>query len=195
MTNYKINKNKAPLSAEQVLKHKDFNQVMQNYKELHNYKKATNPLYKNKKFLGFMILLVTMIVVIVLVEREEPEPKKQAKQVMPVIKETPKVAADSVAPAAAKSVKVTEAAPAARGKVVKKPAATIKKQTVVQQHEDTVSARPVEEFTNTPAGTKQEGANVEIKNGKDLIYQKDKQQLMNELMRRHNQKEVNEDQN
>jgi hypothetical protein len=192
MTNYKINKNKAPLSTEQVLKHKDFNQVMQNYKELHNYKKATKPLYKNIKFMGFMVLLFTVTLVLVFVELEESEEKQSVKEVK---KEAHKAAADSVAKKPADSVTIVEEAPVDKIKTVSKATVTTKKEPAQKQAKDSLSTETFKESNGTgnPTEGEKEGKKVEVKNSKDVIYQKDKKKLEQELMRRHNQKEVDED--
>jgi len=190
MTNYKINKNKAPLSTEQVLKHKDFTQVMQNYKELHNYKKATKPLYKNIKFLGFMVLLFTVTLVLVFVELEEPEPKAKKE----VKKESPETVVDSVVKKPADTVTSTEEAPVEKIKTRNKATVTTKKEDTQEKTNDSLSTETFKESNviGDPAIGSKEGKKVEVKSGKDVIYQKDDEQLKKELMKRHKQKEVDE---
>ena len=70
MNNYKINKNKSLPDDKKIMRHMDFNKILGEYNKVHSYKSATMPFYKNKKFLGFMILLATMILVIIIIERE-----------------------------------------------------------------------------------------------------------------------------
>jgi hypothetical protein len=70
MSNYKINKNKSLPDDEKIRKHMDFNKVLGDYNKVHSYNHATRPFYKNKKFLGFIILLATVILMIIIIERE-----------------------------------------------------------------------------------------------------------------------------
>lgn len=71
MTKYKINKNKPSPSEESINKHKDFNKLLNNYNNVYSYKKATTPLYKNKKFLIFVISVAVVFLAIVLEGNEE----------------------------------------------------------------------------------------------------------------------------
>jgi hypothetical protein len=70
MSNYKINKNKAFPDDDKIKRHMDFNKVLGEYQKVHSYRHATKPFYKNKKFLGLIILLATVILALVIVERE-----------------------------------------------------------------------------------------------------------------------------
>ena len=73
MSNYKINKNKVLPDDEKIRKHMDFNKVLGEYQKVHSYRHATRPFYKNKKFLGFIILLATMILALIIIEREREQ--------------------------------------------------------------------------------------------------------------------------
>jgi hypothetical protein len=70
MSNYKINKNKSLPDDEKIRKHMDFNKILGEYNKVHSYKHATRPFYKNKKFLGFIILLATVILALIIIEKE-----------------------------------------------------------------------------------------------------------------------------
>jgi hypothetical protein len=73
MKNYTINKNKSLPDDEKIRKHMDFNKILGEYDKVHSYSHATKPFYKNKKFLGFIILLATIILAIVILEKENEE--------------------------------------------------------------------------------------------------------------------------
>ncbi|MFL5730249.1 MAG: hypothetical protein ACJ75J_12255 [Cytophagaceae bacterium] len=70
MSKYKINKDKVMPDDEKIRKHMDFNKVLGEYQKVHSYRDATKPFYKNKKFLGFIILLATVLLAIVIIDRE-----------------------------------------------------------------------------------------------------------------------------
>jgi hypothetical protein len=73
MSNYKINKNKSLPDDEKIRKHMDFNKVLGEYQKVHSYRHATRPFYKNKKFLGFIILLATVILALIIIEKENEQ--------------------------------------------------------------------------------------------------------------------------
>ncbi|HXA02099.1 MAG TPA: hypothetical protein VNW99_08930 [Cytophagaceae bacterium] len=82
MNNYKINKNKSLPDDEKIRKHMDFNKVLGEYNKVHSYSHATRPFYKNKKFMGFIILLATVILAIIIIERENEKVEiKKSKNV------------------------------------------------------------------------------------------------------------------
>ncbi len=70
MSNYKINKNKALPDDVKITRHMDFNKVLGEYQKVHSYKHATTPIYKNKKFLGLIIVVATVILALILIERD-----------------------------------------------------------------------------------------------------------------------------
>jgi hypothetical protein len=73
MSNYKINKNKSLPDDEKIRKHMDFNKVLGEYQKVHSYRHATRPFYKNKKFLGFIILLATVMLALIIIEKENEQ--------------------------------------------------------------------------------------------------------------------------
>ncbi|MFN6944596.1 MAG: energy transducer TonB, partial [Cytophagaceae bacterium] len=73
MKKYKINRNKPTPGDEAIDKHKDFNKLLNDYQKVYDYKKATRPLYKDKRFLMFIISIAIVLLAIFLDGREEEE--------------------------------------------------------------------------------------------------------------------------
>ncbi|MDB5256530.1 MAG: hypothetical protein JWM14_1225 [Chitinophagaceae bacterium] len=72
MPKYKFQKKSNDPSDEFIRSKMDFNKILQQQQDLNNYKKATKPLYKNKFFLGFMILL-GVICLLLIFDENDPE--------------------------------------------------------------------------------------------------------------------------
>lgn len=71
MPKYTFKKKSNEPSDEFIRSKMDFNKILQQQQNLNNYKKATKPLYKNKYFLGFMIVLGVIVLVLIF---DEPAP-------------------------------------------------------------------------------------------------------------------------
>ncbi len=170
MNTYKINKNKSTLSDEQVLKHKDFKQVMDGYKELHNYKHATKPLYKNIKFLGFIVLVCTVSLVLLIVEREEGERKKEAKKEKSTIKPTKATVIVAPVVPAKTTNEITTMAEAQKPKQALKKGA----ENVIIEKEDSVHSEQLKESKPIPVPKVEEKPKrkVEIGNNGKVLYRK-----------------------
>lgn len=84
MAPYKINRNKKPLTDEQIERHKSFSSLLKTQQELHQYKALRKPLYKNYKVLSVIVVALTVVLILVLesVEKDEQNPS-------PVNKTTP----------------------------------------------------------------------------------------------------------
>ncbi|MFN3405972.1 MAG: hypothetical protein ACK40G_17890 [Cytophagaceae bacterium] len=65
---YKINRNKKLPEDREINSRKDFNKVLSGYQQIYNYKKASRPLYKDKKFLGLIIIIAVVLLAIYLSE-------------------------------------------------------------------------------------------------------------------------------
>jgi hypothetical protein len=72
MAKYKFQKKSNEPSDEFIRSKMDFNKILQQQQDLNNYRKATKPLYKNKFFLGFVILLAVICLVLIF---DEPSPE------------------------------------------------------------------------------------------------------------------------
>lgn len=82
---YKIVRNKPPLSATEIDRHKNFNKTLENYRKLHNYKQATRPLYKDKKLLGLVMLLaIVFLAVWISDQKEEKAPEHVQKDTITI---------------------------------------------------------------------------------------------------------------
>ncbi|MBC7485594.1 MAG: hypothetical protein H7282_02435 [Cytophagaceae bacterium] len=79
MAKYKFQKKSNEPSDEFIRSKMDFNKILQQQQNLNNYKKATKPLYKNKFFLGF-IILIGVICLVLIFDEESP----QESQVKPL---------------------------------------------------------------------------------------------------------------
>src|SRR6185312_3010059 len=172
MNNYKINKNKPSIGTEQVLKHKDFNKVLHEYKGLYNYKNATKPFYKNVKFLGFIVLVCTVALVVMVVDREESEEPKEEKKKEEVIKQVPATVTPVIADTTTK-VTTEEAAIVSKKKEPKKSVVKKNSHTIIKEDSSSLeipnkpqTSMPVQETKGKPK------TKAEVKNNKDLIYQK-----------------------
>ena len=75
MAKYKFQKKSNEPSDEFIRSKMDFNKILQQQQHLNNYKKATKPLYKNKFFLGFMVL-VGVICLLLIFDEQSPEEAK-----------------------------------------------------------------------------------------------------------------------
>ncbi len=80
MAKYKFQKKSSDPSDEFIRSKMDFNKILQQQHHLINCKKATKPLYKNKFFLGF-IILIGVISLLLIFDEESPEewPVKSTK--------------------------------------------------------------------------------------------------------------------
>lgn len=78
MAKYKFNKKTDEPSDEFIRSKMDFNKILQKQQDLNNYKLATKPLYKNKLFLGLMVLLGVIVLVLIF---DEPAPDEAAVKV------------------------------------------------------------------------------------------------------------------
>lgn len=72
MAKYKFQKKSNEPSDEFIRSKMDFNKILQQQQNLNTYKKATKPLYKNKFFLGFMVLL-GVICLLLIFDEADPE--------------------------------------------------------------------------------------------------------------------------
>src|SRR6478752_10139109 len=81
MAPYKINRNKKPLTDEQIERHKSFSSLLKTQQELHQYKSLRKPLYKNFKVLSVIVVALTVVLVMVLeyAEQEEKAPSQENK--------------------------------------------------------------------------------------------------------------------
>lgn len=70
MAKFNINKNKPDLPEDLIRRHKDFSKVMNKHQKLTNYKDATKPLYKNKGFMTFIIVLSVVLLAFIITENE-----------------------------------------------------------------------------------------------------------------------------
>ena len=77
MAKYKFQKKSNEPSDEFIRSKMDFNKILRQQQNLNNYKKATKPLYKNKFFLGFIILIG--VICLVLIFDEEPPQESRVK--------------------------------------------------------------------------------------------------------------------
>ncbi|MDF2456704.1 MAG: hypothetical protein K0R51_2697 [Cytophagaceae bacterium] len=73
MAKYKFKKESKEPSDEFIRSKMDFNKILKNQQVISNYKQATKPLYKNRFFMGFMILLGVICLVIIFEERDPQE--------------------------------------------------------------------------------------------------------------------------
>lgn len=73
MPKYTFKKKSDEPSDELIRSKMDFNKILQQHQTLNDYKKATKPLYKNKFFLGFMILLGVICLLLIF---DEPTPEE-----------------------------------------------------------------------------------------------------------------------
>jgi len=73
MAKYQFKKEAKEPSDEFIRSKMDFNKILKNQQDLNNYKQATKPLYKNKFFLGFMILLGVICLLLIF---DEPDPQE-----------------------------------------------------------------------------------------------------------------------
>jgi hypothetical protein len=80
MEKFEVNRNPKPLLDEQINRHKNFDKLIGDHSKLTKYKTATQPLYKNKKFMGLMILISIVTLVLVMDTVEESESKKTIDQ-------------------------------------------------------------------------------------------------------------------
>ncbi|WMJ73418.1 hypothetical protein RCC89_09610 [Cytophagaceae bacterium ABcell3] len=78
MEKFKINKNKPELTDEEIDKHKDFDKLLNNYKDIYSYKKATQPLYKNTRLRLFVMLVLAVLLAIFYGEKEKQSSKEGA---------------------------------------------------------------------------------------------------------------------
>ncbi|MCU0431183.1 MAG: hypothetical protein MUF42_14560 [Cytophagaceae bacterium] len=69
-SNYRIQKNPQELSPEQIDKHKNFNQLLRQYEQVHRYETLTRPIYRKA---GIVSLLILAGVVILLLWLDKPE--------------------------------------------------------------------------------------------------------------------------
>jgi len=76
MAPYKINRNKKPLTDEQIERHKSFSSLLKTQQELHQYKALRKPLYKNYKVLSVIVVALTVVLILVLesIEQDEQNP-------------------------------------------------------------------------------------------------------------------------
>ncbi|GAL83303.1 hypothetical protein MYP_529 [Sporocytophaga myxococcoides] len=70
MGKFKINKNKPRPSDDKIASHQNFDQLIKNYNQLTDYKKAVRPLYQDKKFLGFILIILIVFLAIWISENE-----------------------------------------------------------------------------------------------------------------------------
>ncbi len=73
MAKYQFKKESKEPSDELIRSKMDFNKILKNQQAISNYKQATKPLYKNRFFLGFMILLGVICLVIIFDETTPEE--------------------------------------------------------------------------------------------------------------------------
>lgn len=73
MTQFKINKNKPLPSEDLINKHKDFEKLISKHQKITDYKTATKPLYKNPRFMGFVIVLGIVLLTIIITQKESEE--------------------------------------------------------------------------------------------------------------------------
>jgi len=73
MAKYKFQKKSNEPSDEFIRSKMDFNKILQQQKDLNNYKLATKPLYKKPLFLGFIVLLSVITLVLIF---DEPDPQE-----------------------------------------------------------------------------------------------------------------------
>lgn len=73
MAKYKFKKESKEPSDEFIRSKMDFNKILKNQQTIHHYKQATKPLYKNRFFLVFIILVGVICLVIVF---DEPAPEE-----------------------------------------------------------------------------------------------------------------------
>jgi len=169
MNNYKINKNKSSLSTEQVLKHKDFNKLLHEYKGVYNYKTATKPFYKNIKFLGIIVLVCTVALVVMVVDKEEDEQPKEVKKKEEVIKQVPlpiTPASDTVTQITTETATISKKKEQPKKSVVKKDNIIVEDPSGIVVPDEPKNTMPVQETKEKP---KRE---VEIKNNDKPFYKK-----------------------
>jgi hypothetical protein len=63
---YKFRKEKNMPAQDEINRYKNFSDLINTYNDFHNYRKATRPLYKNKKFMGVIILVIIVLMAIFL---------------------------------------------------------------------------------------------------------------------------------
>jgi hypothetical protein len=71
MGKFKINKNKPRPSDDKIASHQNFDQLIKSYNQLTDYKKAVKPLYKDKKFLGLVLIILIVFLAIWISENED----------------------------------------------------------------------------------------------------------------------------
>lgn len=79
MGKFKINKNKPRPSDDKIAGHQNFDQLIKNYNQLTDYKKAVKPLYKDKKFLGLILIILIVFLAIWISENEDNSSEKPLK--------------------------------------------------------------------------------------------------------------------
>lgn len=77
MTKFKINRNKPDPDDAQISRHKDFGKLLQNHQKVSRYKDATRPLYKNRGFMSFIVVLGVVLLTYIISEREQPQSQEQ----------------------------------------------------------------------------------------------------------------------
>lgn len=71
MGKFKINKNKPRPSDDKIASHQNFDQLIKSYNQLTDYKKVVKPLYKDKKFLGLVLIILVVFLAIWISENED----------------------------------------------------------------------------------------------------------------------------
>jgi hypothetical protein len=80
---YKIKKNRPLPSDDKITGHQNFDQLLKDYNQLTNYKKAVKPLYKDKRFLGLILLIAIVLLTVWISEKDAnntSEPKSQQEK-------------------------------------------------------------------------------------------------------------------
>lgn len=77
MSKYKINIDKAPPSDEMIERHKkkSFDNMLTQYQNLHDMRRLSKPLYKDKKLLSLLMLIFIVLLAIIFTHNEKEEPK------------------------------------------------------------------------------------------------------------------------
>jgi hypothetical protein len=180
MKKYKINKNKPLPTDEKIRSHMDFNKLVGDYNKIHTYKNATNPLYKNPKFLGFIALLSTVILMLVIIDKENEGIQGNMK-----LKKDQDSASVKIAPAAKdSSIKINP--PLVHNKIHK--IITVNKEISAPDSSNKVSdtSKTVYPITKTlPSVNSEKNDKVIIKNSNDVLYKRDRKALEEEMLKRH----------